>query len=174
MSSDLHGPSDTLVLSTRTKGALLVLWLSASYCSPQGKFRLYLEVQYLVPVQYLVACVDPPYILLSLSLPSSLSLSLHVCYTLVTLVLRYITLVIVFQLQSFSNLIYKHILVLVPMISQIRNGGLLGAVLAASVAASPVAVQDLQVVPALQERGSIELGSFPLSTTRAKDVLVDM
>ena len=60
------------------------------------------------------------------------------------------------------------------MISQIRNGGLLGAVLAASVAAGPVAVQDIQVVPALQERGSIELGSFPLSTTHEKDVLLDM
>jgi hypothetical protein len=26
----------------------------------------------------------------------------------------------------------------------------------------------------LQERGSIELGSFPVSTTREKDVLLDM
>jgi hypothetical protein len=60
------------------------------------------------------------------------------------------------------------------MISQIRNGGLLGAVLAASVAAGPVAVRDIQVAPALQERGSIDLGSFPLSTTREKDVLLDM
>jgi hypothetical protein len=60
------------------------------------------------------------------------------------------------------------------MIAQIRNGGLLGAVLAASVAAGPVAVQDIQVVPALQERGSIELGTFPLSTTREEDVLLDM
>jgi hypothetical protein len=60
------------------------------------------------------------------------------------------------------------------MIAQIRNGGLLGAVLAASVAAGPVAVQDIQVVSALQERGSIELGTFLLSTTREKDVLLDM
>lgn len=60
------------------------------------------------------------------------------------------------------------------MISQIRNGGLLAVVLAASAVASPVAVQDVQVVPALQERGSIELGTYSLSTTHEKDILVDM
>lgn len=59
------------------------------------------------------------------------------------------------------------------MISQIRNGGLLAVVLAASAAATPVAVKDVEVLPALQERGSIPLGSYSLSTTHQKDVIID-
>jgi hypothetical protein len=61
------------------------------------------------------------------------------------------------------------------MISIVRNGGLLGAVLAASAIAGPVAVRDVEVVPALQERGgTIELGTYSLSTTHENDVLLDM
>lgn len=59
------------------------------------------------------------------------------------------------------------------MISQIRNGGLLGAVLAASVLATPI-VQDVRLSPALEERTPIQLGSYPLSTTHTKDVLVEL
>ena len=61
------------------------------------------------------------------------------------------------------------------MLSHVRNGGLLAVVLAASAAASPVAVQDVDVVPTIQKRGlGIELGTYSLSTTRQKDVLVDL
>lgn len=61
------------------------------------------------------------------------------------------------------------------MLSHIRDGGLLAVVLAASAAASPVAVQDVEVVPAIQERGlSLELGTYSLSTTHEKEVLVDL
>jgi hypothetical protein len=54
------------------------------------------------------------------------------------------------------------------MISIVRNGGLLGAVLAASAFAGPVAVRDVEVA------ALIELASYSLETTHVKDVLLDM
>lgn len=57
------------------------------------------------------------------------------------------------------------------MISQIKSGAFLGAALAASVIAGPVAVRDIQVVPALQERGSIALGTYSLSATLENDAI---
>jgi hypothetical protein len=60
------------------------------------------------------------------------------------------------------------------MISQIKSGAFLGAVLAATAIAGPVAVQDIQVVPALQERSSIALGTYSLATSHENDVIIGM
>jgi hypothetical protein len=61
------------------------------------------------------------------------------------------------------------------MLSHIRDGGLLAVVLAASAAASPVAVQDVEIVPVVQERGlGLELGTYDLSSSHSKEVLVDL
>jgi hypothetical protein len=60
------------------------------------------------------------------------------------------------------------------MISQVKSGAFLGAVLAASAIAGPVAVGDVQIGSTLQERDLITLGSYNLSTTHEKDTIVDL